>query len=313
MDTRLPSRQKGRELWSEEGGGGGGVRELMKTINLSPYEILEAFPEVRQPQSLGRGASLQVSVRVLIYAMRVSLLFCTSCKYSARPQDHCLQWCIGMFSNALYWCTVAGVLMICHVYVCRRCGRKRWRRHPADDYCHPCRWPLWDLQDGWKRGPGVDFTLQDLKIPLYYLLLQCSPSLYAIKQAFLLTHTPNPITTLHSACTCSPVVTVLFSTKPSAAYVNVPTLFALWKVNRWILSHSYQSFSFHGGFKKNKQTKHFILYVNFVVFYKCCTTLFSALEPVTNTYSLIESRSHWVLLSILIFCFYTIGGNVQTT
>lgn len=69
MDTRLPSRQKARETvkrgWGKGGGEGkwDGVenREVMKTIHPSPdvndtvrkrgFEILEAFPEVRQPIS----------------------------------------------------------------------------------------------------------------------------------------------------------------------------------------------------------------------------------------------------------------------
>lgn len=56
----------------------------MKTLHPSP-SILEAFPEVRQPQSLGRGASLQVSVSVLIYVMRVSLLFLNELKLFIMP------------------------------------------------------------------------------------------------------------------------------------------------------------------------------------------------------------------------------------
>lgn len=79
----------------------------------------------------------------------------------------------------------------CVAFVSRRCWRKQWRGHPANYHHHSCWRPLWDLQAGWKRGPGVDFTLQDLKTPLYYLLLQWSPSLVCNRTSFSL-YSPQP-------------------------------------------------------------------------------------------------------------------------
>lgn len=93
-------------------------------------------------------------------------------KCTTRTQTRCmLLKCFWIYVLLL----VISVLITCHVYVCRRCRWKQWWGHPADYYHHPCWWPLWDLQDDWKSGSGVDFTLWDYKTPLYYLLLQSSP------------------------------------------------------------------------------------------------------------------------------------------
>lgn len=121
------------------GGREGVVREVMKTIHPSP-DVSDAGREKEGlkfwklslkcvNQSHGRGASLQVSVSVLIYVTGVSLLFWTrwksSCYWNSAkstwyPVDPCLHLDIGMCTMKILFCIhvlllVTCVLMMCHV------------------------------------------------------------------------------------------------------------------------------------------------------------------------------------------------------